>query len=523
MAETYDVVIIGAGHNGLILANYLARAGVSVLCCEKRLEAGGGLSTEEVTIPGFYHNLHSFFHDAVEIAPFYKDLEMERFGTEYIRPPVQLGMALSGNKCLIIHEDIDITINNILKFSFQDAQEYKKLHDGYAEFIEAIVLPALFTPPFAPSHQVDMLEKTKEGREFMRLSRLSPKDAVKEAFENEALRASILFQLLIPRGVVHDYHGLGMLMPLIVTQAEKSHICVGGSHALAHALWKALLSAGGKLRGCMGVKKILVKDGKAYGVVLENGDEVHASKAVVSTAAFKQTFLHLVGKEHLPSDFVKQVQNFKLDEFSIFSVHLALKEPPRYASASFNTDMDKAFKVGVGFESVNDFDDMFVSIRRGELPKPALYAACPTLFDPKQAPDGLHTAFLWQPAPFQLNGKKWDDVKDDYARECLKKWQEAAPNMNEKNIIKYKVYTPEDIPKKIQSMCRGGVFLGRMTQDQLDYFRPFPELSQYRTPIQNLYLAGACTHPGGGILGACAYNAATVMAEDLGFNRWWEK
>lgn len=523
MSETYDVVIIGAGHNGLILANYLARAGLSVVVCEKRLEAGGGLSTEEVTIPGFYHNLHSFFHDAVEVSPVYKDLELEKFGTYYKRPPVQVGMTTSDGKCLVIHEDFKKTLNSLASFSLSDVAAYRNMQESYMEFIEAIVIPALFTPPFPPSEQMLTLEKSKEGLEFLRLSKLSPKDAVREAFESKLVRACILFQLLIPRGVPHDYHGLGMIVPLIVTQAEKSHICIGGSHAMAHALWKALLSAGGRLRGCMGVEKILVKDGAACGVRLESGEELHATKAVVSTADLKGTFMHLVGKEHLPNDFAKKVQNFKLDEFSIFSVHLALKEPPKYVSAKFNPDINAAFKIGVGFETVQDFDDLFMSIRAGRLPEPRFYAACPTLFDSKQAPDGFHTAFLWQPAPYALKHRTWEDVKENYAMQCLEKWKSVAPNMSKKNILKYKVYTPEDIEKKIPSMCRGGVFLGRMTQDQIDYFRPMPELSQYRTPVRNLYLAGASTHPGGGIIGACAYNAAQVMAEDLGFNKWWEK
>lgn len=523
MSETYDVIVIGAGHNGLILANYLARAGLSVIVCEKRLEAGGGLSTEEVTIPGFYHNLHSFFHDAVEVSPVYKDLELEHFGTYYKKPEVQVGMITSDGKCLVIHDGLKQTLDSIANFSLSDVAAYRNMQENYMEFIEAIVLPALFTPPFPPSEQMLTLEKSKEGLEFLRLSKLSPKDAVNEVFDNELLRACILFQLLVPRGVVHDYHGLGMIVPLIVTQAEKSHICIGGSHAMAHALWKALLSSGGKLRGCMGVTKILVKDGAAYGVQLENGEELHASKAVASTAAFKGTFMHLVGKEHLPHDFAKRIQNFKLDEFSIFSVHLALKEPPKYASSKFNPHINEAFKIGVGFETVSDFDALFASIRNGQLPEPRFYASCPTLFDSKQAPDNFHTAFLWQPAPFKLDGKNWDDVKEEYAKKCLAKWQSIAPNMNDKNILKYKVYTPEDIEKKIPSMCRGGVFLGRMTQDQIDYFRPMPECSQYRTPVKNLYVAGAATHPGGGIIGACAYNAAQVMAEDLGFEKWWEK
>lgn len=517
--STYDAVVIGAGHNGLILANYLVRAGLSVCVLERRLEAGGGLSTEEVTLPGFYHNLHSVFHDMVEIMPPYKDLNLEKYHVKYVCPPVQIGMPLKNGRALTIHTNPDETFRSIEKLSKPDAKTYRDVQESYTEFMQVIVLPALFTPPLPPSEQLEVLEKSPEGLSFLKLSKESPRDAVERLFETEEVRALVLFQLAIPRGVVYDYAGLGMLVPLVISQVEKSHLCVGGSHALAHALWRAFVEKGGVLRGVNKAKEILMDGNRAAGVLTGTGDKIMAKKLVASSVGLHQTFLELLPSSGFSQNFLQDVKNFKLDEFSIFSVHLALREPPRYRLP----DMQNAFKVNIGFESVSDFSRIWNQIRDGKVPDdPCFYACCPTLFDPSQAPDGHHTAFLWFPVPYKLSEDGWENVKNDVMEKCIIKWKHYAPNLNKQNILAAKPLTPLDIEKKIVNMKNGGVFMGRLTQDQIDYFRPVFSLSQYRTPVENLYLCGACTHPGGGILGACGYNAAQVIFEDLKLPKWWE-
>lgn len=525
--EEFDVIVIGAGHNGLVLANYLVRCGLTVLVLERRMEVGGGLSTEEVTLPGFQHNLHSYFHDTINIMAPYLDLTLERFNARYYRPPVQAGIALRDGRAITLHLDLETTCASIGRISPRDAVAYRKMAEDYADFMEAVVVPALYTRPQLPSYQVGVLEASPEGLEFLRMGRRSPAEVLDEHFEDPHVKALILHQLPIPRGILPDYHGLGTVIPLVVSQVEHSQICLGGSHVLAHALWRSLFAHGGMCYGLRGVSRILVEDGRAVGVETEQGETFRARRAVVSSVDLPQTFLTLVGEEHLDPAFVRKVRGFALDEFSIFGVHLALREPPRHLAAAFDPDIDRAFKLNIGLETPTDYQRLWAEIRAGELPETlGFFCSVPTLFDPSQAPRGRHTALLWQPAPYALadgGPERWDAVKDKFMDRCIARWREYAPNLTPDNILMQAALSPLDIERKLSNMRRGGVFMGRMALGQIEYFRPLPELSQSRTPIAGLYLCGACMHPGGGIIGGPGYIAADVIADDLGLEKWWEK
>ena len=522
----HDAIIIGAGHNGLILANYLARAGLDVVVLEKRLEAGGGLTTEEVTLPGFYHNLHSLFHDAVDVMPAMRDLRLvEDHHVSYVLPEVQVGVPLTDGRALTIHVDRERTQASLARFSPEDALRWSEVQRDYHEFMEAIALPGLYSPPPTPSHQMMALEQTDAGLDYLRLARSTPEDVVRDWFKDETVRAAALFQLAIPRGILTDYAGLGMVVPLVVSQVEPSRLCVGGSHALAHGLWRALLRAGGVTCGMHEVRQILVEGGRAVGVRLVDGSEIRARKLVASGVGFRQTVLRMLDPAAVPDPLKRAAEGFKLDEYSLFAVHLALNEPPDYRAAAFDPDVNQALKVNLGFETVADFQRTWADVRAGRLPeKPAMYVATPSLHDPSQAPPGKHTALLWQPVPYRPEGRSpeaWDELKESFADRCMEVWHTYAPNMDDRNIIKRFIQTPIDIERKLVNMEGGGVFLGRTSLDQIEYFRPHPLASQYRTPIEGLYLCGGCTHPGGGILGAAARNAAEIIADDFGLQRNW--
>lgn len=524
--EEYDAIIIGAGHNGLILGNYLQRAGLKTLILERRLEVGGGLSTDQATIPGFLHNIHSYFHDTINILPSWIDLELEKYNARYTRPEVQAGIALKDGRTVMMHTDLDKTCASIAKVSEHDAQAYREMSENYGPFMESAVVPALFTRPQPPSEQLHVLEPTPEGMDFVRMGRLSPKDVLDEYFENEHVKALILHQLPIPRGIWPDYEGVGTVVPLVVGQSEYSQICIGGSHVLAHALWRAFFAHGGMCLGLQHVSKILIEGGEAVGVETERGETFRANKLVASAVDLDQTFLGFVGEENLEEEFVKKIKNFKLDEFSIFGVHLALNEPPRHTSSQFDPDIDRAFKLNIGLETPEDYALLLSEIRLGKLPEHlGMFCSCPTLFDPCQAPKGKHTALIWQPVPYALRDggvERWDEVKDEFMDRCIGKWREYAPNLTEENILMKRAVSPLDIERKLINMKSGGVFMGRMITAQLEYFRPMPELAHFRTPIKNLYLCGACCHPGGGIIGGPGIIAAEIIAEDHGIEKWWE-
>ena len=313
MAE-HDALVIGGGHNGLVLANYLAKAGLKTLVLESRLEIGGGLATEELTIPGFQHN-YSYFHDTINIMPTYRDLGLDDCNARYKRPEVQAGLPLKDGRALTFWSDIDRTCESIARFSERDAKTYREVQENYLEFMEAVVVPALYSPPQLPSMQMKVLEATPEGLEYLRMSRMSPQAVVDELFENEHVKALILHHLPIPRGMLHDYHGLGFVIPLVISQVEHSQICVGGSHLLAHALWRALVRNGGAVKAPFKVARILIEDGQAIGVESVQGERIYANKLVASSIGFKQTFADLIGEDHLEADLLNKVKHFKPDEF----------------------------------------------------------------------------------------------------------------------------------------------------------------------------------------------------------------
>ena len=520
--KKYDVLVIGAGHNGLILGNYLAKAGLKVLIMERRLEAGGGLSTEEITIPAFLHNLHSYFHDTINIMPPYEDLQMEAFNARYYRPPVQAGMILPDGRSLCFYDDLDKTCESIARFSKKDAEKWREIVDNYGPFVSTIIPPAFYSPPAPPSEQVMRLEGSPEGMEWLRVGRMSPHELVEEWFEDVHLRALVLHHLPIPRGILPDYAGLGAVVPLVVCQVEHSQIALGGSHAPAHALWRALIENGGETKSFAHVEKILVEEGRTKGVETSDGN-TYLAPIVVSTIDMKQTFLELVGEEHLEADFLRQVKGFRLDEFSVFSVHMALREAPVFETRPGYEDVNQAFRLNIGLDTPEDFVSVLSDVRQGRLPeKLGFIASVPTWFDPSQAPEGFHTAFLWQLVPYRLKDAEWDEVKNEYMERCIAKWREYAPNLTEENILKATTQTPLDIEERFINMKEGGVFMGRMHFAQMEHFRPLPELAQFRTPIEGLYLGGACMHPGGGIIGAPGLIAAEVIMDDLRREKWWE-
>jgi phytoene dehydrogenase-like protein len=524
--EKYDVVVIGGGHNGLIAASYLAKCGLSTVVVENRLEIGGALWTEEATFPGFYHNLHSYFHETINIMPPYLDLELDQYDAAYIRPPVQYGMPLADGRALTIDDDLDKTCEKIARFNPGDADAFRVMHEGYRDFMMAAVIPALYSLPSPPSHALTVLEGSPEGQEFIRLSRSSPADVLDDYFEDDHLKALLLHQLPIPRGILHDYAGTGFAIPLIVSLLEECQLCVGGSHSLAHALWRALLQAGGRVRTMRFVEKIIVEDNRAVGVEIRGGEKIYADKAVISAVDLKQTFLDMLGEEVVEEQLIKQVENYKLDEFSIFGVHLALDEAPQFTSAAFDSDIDQAFKINLGLETPADFHALFEEVRQNELPDTiGLWYSTPTIFDSLQAPPGKHTALIWQPAPYDVEGngpEAWDEIKEEYADRCVDKLREYAPNITEDKIIGRYIFTPLDIERQLKSMPNGGVFMGRLTNDQMEYFRPFPQLAEFKTPIDGLYLCGGYLHPGGGIIGGPGFICANVVAEDNDLELWWE-
>jgi phytoene dehydrogenase-like protein len=456
--------------------------------------------------------------------PFYKDLQLDRYGVRYLMPPVQSVAPFSDGRCLILHADMDKTCKNIAYFSQKDAKAYRELFERFDRMREKVLVPEMYAPPVPFAEKKALLERFSLGREYLEVNERLPRDLVEGYFESDQLKAMIHF-LCTVKTFIMDEPGVGYVVPMSIAGGVKSALCVGGSHDLAHGLAKVIEANGSKLWEASHVRQIIVEGGRATGVVLDDGRAIRAEKVVVSAVDPQQTFLDLVGQHLLESSFCEKIRNYEYSKHVLFSVHAALNEPLRYTSEKFDPDINMALNYAIGYECVEDFDTHWREIAEGMPPKkPGMQCASPTLHDPTQAPPGKHTIFSWQFSPYNLKDggpEKWDEIKNEYMEACLERWRHYAPNLDSKNIIAKWAMSPLDLERKMIDMREGDFSVGAIKRNQMYENRPVPGLAPYRTPIDGLYMCGSCTHPHGLITGGPGYNAAGVILDDLKMNKWW--
>lgn len=532
MAE-FDVVVIGAGQNGLTLAAYLAKAGLKVALLERRNETGGGLCTEEVFIPGFWHNLHSNFHLWKDFAPAWNDLQFEHYGMRYIRPEVEWGAPLSDGKCLYIHVDQSKTYESFAKFSKKDADTFVRIKLEVDPMFGQLMREMYYKPPPPLSEKEPEAIQMEKSLSFFdpKWLEMTPFDVADAIFENETIKTFILANIWFA-GWAPDYAGFGDYVPFFTGICDHMYLAEGGSHKVAHVLTRFINANGGRILEQADVRRIIVKDGSAKGVELSSNSHssdktILARKCVVSAVDLTQTFQDLVGPDYVDPQLMRKIKEFRYSGNSLFAVHLALRKPPSHEAAKADPSIDRAWSQSIGYENYDDLKEHLKELSSGQLPTvPRFEAACNTLFDPTQAPPNHHTAIIWQEIPsipdFKGNASKMAELKESYGERCIEKWRSYAPNLDEGNILGKFIYTPFDYAQKLISMRTGNWALGSMNIQQWGSNRPVPELAQYRTPIKNLYLCSSSCHPGGSIFLAAGYNAANIIAEDLGIPKWWQ-
>ncbi len=530
MRDAYDVIIIGAGHNGLTLGAYLARSGLEVVVLERRHEEGGGLCTEEITQPGFLHNIHANYHTFVDMAPPVRDLDVRGHGVEYVRPDVQMASIYEDGTALTIHTDLEKTVASMARFNEEDAETFRRLYEEAHGFIELLLGTLMYQPPMSVKELTKALATfgVEDRSEFLsvKLRRESINQFLDQHFTEPKIKAHLAFHGAVC-SYTNDVPGLAIGYPLLVGKIDNWHLCVGGSHRLAHALWRDLAQHGGVMVSDADVTKILVEDGRAVGVRLADGTEVAARKLVASPVAGGRTFLEMLDASAVGEELSGRVKTrVKHKDWSLFSVHLAMKAFPEYEAAAFDPDVNRAWVVNLGYGSLDELDADWATVRAGGLPDPRPNAAVNSLYDPTDAPEGYATGLLRQFAPFALaDGAEgaWDDQGPWYGRRCIEAWRRYAPNLTDDAILDWTVFTPHDIARKLPNMVRGDWMMGEISLDNMLDQRPLPELGQYRTPIAGLYLAGSTQHPHGFITFGPGYNALQVIAEDLGLEQWWRK
>ncbi len=530
MRDNCDVVIIGAGHNGLTLGSYLARSGLDVVVLERRHEEGGGLCTEELTQAGFLHNVHANYHTFVDMAPPVADLDVRGHGVEYVRPEVQMASIFEDGTALLVHADIDRTVESMARFSEADAATFKRLYDEAHGFVDLLLGTLMYKPPLSVKELTKALASfgVEDRSEFLsvKLRRETIDQFLDQHFTHPKVKVHLAFHAAVC-GYTNDVAGLAIGFPLLVGKINNWHLCVGGSHRLAHALWRDLAQHGGVMVSDAEVASIVVDGGRAAGVVLASGEQITARKAVVSTVDVEQTFLSFVDPSELAPEFRERVATeVAHKDWTLFSVHAAMRELPQYTAAEFDPDVNRAWVVNLGYADPVDLNDDWRAIREGKLPDPRPNAAVNSLYDPTDAPEGHYTGLLRQFAPFAINGAgagEWETTGRWYGQRCLETWRRFAPNLTEDAFVDWVPFTPLDIEKKMPNMVRGDWMMGEISLANMLDQRPLPELGQYRTPVEGLYMAGSTQHPHGFITFGPGYNALQVIAEDLDIDKWWDQ
>ncbi len=525
MTNPYDGIILGTGHNSLILQAYMCRSGLRVVSLDRATVPGGGLTTiENPRFPGFFHNTHSFFHRALTAMPWYRDLELERHGARYIEPDLNVALILGDGRCLEWWTDFDKTVQSFEEFSKRDATKLRQWVERFRPIVEQILIPEAQSPPLNPQKRVELLRRTQLGRVLLETAALSPLEFVMREFEHDAIRAGLLFFNGL-REIDLRLKGFGHSIPALLAGRHMAQMCRGGSANLAQALVADIREHGGEILTGFEPGKVLCRNGRVTGVQLPGGDEIRAKAFVASGLNPQQTFLEILDSEALPSEVRTKADAYQYNLLApLFALNMALREPPRFTAAKHRPELNNAFMVILGLEKISQFHEIVKAHQDGRVPEATvMWGASPTLFDPTQAPSGMHTLFMWEKVPYALGGSadNWKAEKDLHGKRLRNMLAGFAPNLGDATIIDSFVRSPADTERSFPNMKYGDLLVGSFANDQLGYHRPFEGAGEYRTPVKGLYLCGASTHPGGNITGLCGYNAARVLAADLGLPVWW--
>jgi phytoene dehydrogenase-like protein len=522
LEKTYDGIIIGAGHHGLVLGSYLAKSGLDILVVDRRLKYGGGLSTEEATVPGFHHNLHSINHFHISETPWFKDLSLAERVT-YITPRYELGQPHLDGTALVFGRDLEETLANVARFSKKDAQTFREWNRKAEEITRRIFLPERYADPLPQAEREALLSRSAIGREFLAVTKRQPFDVVKELFENEHVQLLFLFKVsLFGTWLVDTMSGTSPMGSVIRAFDLESgyQLCQGGSFNLARGLMETFIAAGGRYQPQVHIDKILIEGGKASGIVLADGRTVRAKQFLASTIDVHQTFENLIGRAQMPAAFLQKLDKFQYTTWSLFGLHLAMHEPARLTAQAFDPNIHRTMKWSLGAETMEDLMAAHKDVVAGRVPNIVQFGAGPlSVLDPTQAPPGKHTQYAWHVMPLDpdIGDRDYETFKEEFAEKIIETFARYAPNMTRKNIIAKYVYTGREYVAQFPQMRGGDIFMGAFNAEQVMYNH-----FGYRTPINGLYMAGSAAHPGGAISGGSGYISAGIIARDLGLKPWWK-
>ena len=519
-----DVVILGGGHNGLVTAFYLAKAGFKPLVLERGAQVGGAAVTDEFH-PGF--RCSTLAHTAGPIRPdVVRDMQLDKHDLRLITPDVCVTALSPDGRALSLYQDVSKSAQAISGFSQKDGAKYGEFEQSLGKISKVIGDALATTPPDIddPSRS-DLWSMLKTGRairklgkkDMFRLLRWGPMavaDLAAEYFETELLRA-----VIAARGVFGTFLGpwsAGSALVLLIRAAGDAHpagsasFAAGGMGAITQAMASSAKAAGAEIRTGAEVIEIRVQNGAATGVLLSTGEEIQA-KAVISNADPKRTLLKLTDPVHLSPDFVQKLQHYR-GNGTVAKVNLALSALPKFTALNGDGAALKG-RIHIGDE-IDYLERAFDESKYGKFSQqPYLEATIPSLTDPTLAPEGKHVMSIYmQYAPYKLKGD-WEEQRKALGQTVVKTLAQYAPNLPEL-ILTHQIITPRDLEEKY-GLTGGQIFHGELALDQFFTMRPLLDWARYRTPIDNLYLCGSGTHPGAGLTGGSGANAAREIVKVL--------
>lgn len=517
-----NVIVLGAGPNGLTAAAYLARAGCNVSVVEKNVETGGGLVTEELC--GFKMNFHATYLMLAELMPPYADLDLRERGVRFIRPAEQAAFLFAKQQSFTLYTDPAKSVASVARLSPDDAPRVAQLLDDCRQMCEAFLVPATYVPALEPIEQVEALNTADEiGRRCGQLGDYSPLEFLESyGIKDERVKGGLLY-LLAMFGLDPTEGGMGFLAPIYLYRLTQAALVAGGSHQLSSALRRAVEEYGGAVLVNNAATGFIVENGRVVGVQLADGRQLRGD-AVISTLNPEQTFVSLFGGKPATAELGEVATNWEWEKWSLFVTNIgAVTAPPRYEG--YPPEVDRALVVVMGYETAVDVLNHIEEVKRGDITRIAGHATVTSLHDPLQAPRHVpfgecHTLRWESFAPFDRN---WDNEREAYGKRCFEFWRSYAPNLRRANVRTWVDWSPLDIEGHLATMKRGSIKHGSYTTLQMGYNRPSPDCSGYRTPISGLYLGGASVHPGGMVILGPGYNAAGVVAHDLGVKKWWSE